>query len=148
MATIKGVLPLAGFAIIFCATSAWGQTKILRGNIPFDFHIGEQHFSGGDYEVVIDMPFEDTCTLRSSTGEHGAVGICLSDQTQNRASNQSRLVFNRYGEHEYFLSEIWHPLKENSLKLRQSKHEVVTSKLIAGIQKPEKVVIWAALRLP
>ena len=68
-------------------------------------------------------------------------------QRQGRTALQSKVVFNKFGKKEYFLSQIWHPFYENSMKLTPSNHEVVTSKLVTGL-RPEKVEIRAAARLP
>ena len=147
MAKMQCRLSLAGFAIILCATSAWGQTKILTGDIPFPFHIGDKHFAAGNYDVRIGEPFKGMVALVSPTGEDGAYARVVYDKLQNGNAFQSKLVFNKYGEDEYFLSQVWHPFYASSMKLMQSHHELVTSRLVTGIQ-PEKVVIWAALRLP
>jgi hypothetical protein len=148
MAKMQCRLSLAGFAIILCATSAWGQTKILTGDIPFPFHIGDKHFAAGNYDVRIGEPYGGMVKVVSRTNVAGSASVYVgNDSRQNRTTLQSKLVFNKYGEQEYFLSQVWHPFRADSMKARRSEHELVTSRLITGL-RPEKVVIWAAVRLP
>src|SRR5690348_5988896 len=148
MAKIERLLPFAGFAIIFCATSDWGQIKSMQGDIPFPFHVAERHLPAGNYSVMLGMPYTNTFTI-SSSDILGRVAIhsfwCAN--AQDSSALQSKLVFTKYRTDEYFLSEIWHPEVTSSMKLPQSKHEVVTSKLVTEL-RPEKVVIWAAVRIP
>jgi hypothetical protein len=149
MATMQRLLPLAGFAIFFCATSALGQnSKILQGDIPFRFHVADQHFAPGTYEVQVHYPYRNCFAVKPFGGKGGAFGrFVYSGRGQEADSYASKLVFKKYGKDEYFLSEIWHPWVSESMLLPQSQHEVITSKLVAGLQ-PERVVVMAAVRHP
>lgn len=147
MTTVRRCLSFAGFALIFCTANTWAQSTILKGDIPFAFHVGGQHFTPGTYEIRTGTPFPNAFTLRLlEQNDHQIVRLFFEDRLQSPAAPQSQLIFNRYGQDEYFLSQVWSSLHPNTMMLPHSKHEVVTSTLVTATA-PEKVVIRAAARL-
>ena len=90
MAIMQCRLSLAGVATILCAASAWGQTQILRVEIPFPFHVGEKHFAAGNYDVRIGEPFRWTVKVVSlSNFEDPACASFFGDKDRDeRPSNR------------------------------------------------------------
>jgi hypothetical protein len=135
----------AATGILLLATSAWAM-GFGRATIPFPFHVGEAELSAGDYDIIIGQPYVGAVTFRScTTGRVLFTPPFFFDRQQNPSSPEAKLVFNRYGEDQYFLSQIWDPLHPNSMKLAQSQSEIVTSKIVAGLL-PDKVTIALRIR--
>jgi hypothetical protein len=144
---MKTCLPLAAMAMVLSVTSASAQ--FLRVEIPFPFHVGETQLKAGSYEIAVRQPFGACVTVRSTGATNKAAIAFFSkgNQPDPSAHPQAKLVFNRYSESQYFLSQIWDPRDSTSMGLRKSKHELVTSKFVAA-RAPEKVVIVATASLP
>lgn len=140
---MRRCLALIAMAAGVFLTSAWAQYG--RAEIQFRYHVGELVMYPGTYDVFIGRPHAGTITLisRSTGNDMSATALVHESETLDRAK-PAKLVFNKYGNGEYFLSQICDPYYPTSLKLRKSEHEIVTSRLITGLQ-PERVVVWAAL---
>lgn len=136
---------LAAAGTLLLATSLWGAGSS-RATIPFPFHVGEAELTAGDYDVIVGRPHIGAITIRScSTGEEFFTPNLSFDRQQDLFSPEAKLVFNQYGENEYFLSQIWDPSHPYSMKLVKSQHEVVTSKLTAAL-RADKVVVAMRVR--
>jgi len=138
LATISFVLSLG-------ATCAWAQSQ--QVDIPFAFHLGDRTLNAGNYIVTVGQPIQYSFTLVSRTNARDrAISLAFPHGTDGRGASQSKLVFHRYGSEDYFLSQIYAG-SSGSMMIKPSKHEKVTSRLIAG-HRPETVEILAAVRLP
>jgi hypothetical protein len=136
---------LVATIMMLCATTAWAQKA--RAHIPFSFHVGDAELSAGDYEIVPGQPFHSSVMLRSrSNPANAAAALYFENEDQNQAQPEAKLVFNKYAANEYFLSEVWTLSKSSSAKLLKSRHELVTSTIVAE-SRPEKVVILARVEI-
>jgi hypothetical protein len=86
--------------------SAQGQTiRRLSAQIPFDFVVGDQTLSAGEY--IVSTTGQDGSALRIGNAKASANLIRMSIRVENqRKRTDSRFVFHRYGE-TYFLAEVW-----------------------------------------
>ena len=136
---MKHLLALAALTGCLTATCAWAQDW--RFDIPFAFHVGEARLSAGTYTV---HTYQQSMNLvkfvsRISAKEQAAAMVFYDKGGFPKAA---KLVFTRYGNQEYFLSEIWDPGYSRAAKAVKSKQELVTSKLVARLV-PEKIEVRA-----
>jgi hypothetical protein len=132
------VLGAAG--VFLLATSAWAAGSG-RATIPFPFHVGEAELNAGDYDIIVGQPSVSTITIRSCSTLREVFTPAFSfDQQQDPLAREAKLVFTKYGEDEYFLSEVWMTFYGHSMKLVKSQNEIVTSTLVAGLL-PQKMII-------
>lgn len=98
-----GIIALA-FASALAANAQNPRNLVV--NIPFDFSIKGKTLPAGEYILSRSSTADQTgLVLRRKDGKANAVILTRMLQTPER-QEESRLVFNRYGEH-YFLSQVW-----------------------------------------
>src|ERR1700745_3267308 len=92
--------------LLLVAGSAFAQTVHVRGNIPFNFAVGNKTLPAGTYDVgTIDQRNSKILLLRARDGN--ASMMVGSNAAENfKPADKTKLVFNQYG-NRYFLSQIW-----------------------------------------
>src|ERR1700758_2204322 len=92
--------------LLLVAGSAFAQTVHVRGNIPFNFAVGNKTLPAGTYDVgTIDHRNSKILLLEARDGN--ASMMVGSNAAENlKPADKTKLVFNQYG-NRYFLSEIW-----------------------------------------
>ena len=126
-------------SLLLAVGSAYAQSSRLVADIPFDFMVGNKVFPAGEYTV---SPIgNDGLALALQNSDAKSVQIimpnfCLSAQPQQ----ESKLVFNTYGEHRY-LSQIWNEASDQGRELRMSSRE----KEEAQVAQADHLVILAKL---
>lgn len=76
------------------------QSGDLRAQIPFAFSVGEKTLPAGQYVVSRTSPF-----VLLVRGDQGG-SIVLGEQRRSRSSEETRLVFHRYGD-AYYLRRVY-----------------------------------------
>jgi hypothetical protein len=89
---------------VVCAllTPALAQNWAVRATIPFDFTIGNQTLSAGEYRISINGP----AMLRVARINGPEVAGVMTSSTRGVENVSPRLIFHRYGK-QYFLAEVW-----------------------------------------
>lgn len=111
---------IVGVAFTAAVVSANGQTSIgVTANIPFEFVVADQTLPAGKYTVEKMSMSSEVLAIRS----RNKTALRLSNPLRaNKAPNQSKLVFHRYGQR-YFLSEVWSAGEQAGRQLRKSREE-------------------------
>jgi hypothetical protein len=78
--------------------------RLMTVNIPFAFSVENHSLPEGKYTIFTVTP-ERSIRIVSSDGKHSAIVNTLPNYA-NSPSENSRLVFRRYGD-EYFLTQVW-----------------------------------------
>ena len=78
--------------------------RLMTVNIPFAFSVENHSLPEGEYTIFTVTP-ERSIRIVSSDGKHSAIVNTLPNYA-NLPSENSRLVFHRYGD-EYFLTQVW-----------------------------------------
>jgi hypothetical protein len=94
---------LALVALLF-VTGAKAQTTRVSANIPFDFVVGKQVMTAGNY-MVSSLANNHSLSIRNTDQSEARLLLAGACQKLNPAE-KTVLVFHRVGE-QYFLSEIW-----------------------------------------
>ena len=115
---------LSVFVLLLAVSAVAGPSDRLMAEIPFDFYIGEKSMPAGHYIVNSNITADGSVQLISSENSrhHVAVMTHLGDRRMY-TRDESKLVFNRYG-NTYYLSQIWYSGGSSlSRELRVSKSE-------------------------
>jgi hypothetical protein len=114
------------------------QAQMLKVAVPFDFSAGQATLPAGDYIVSKPGNSQNVLVIRAENGGGNAF-VMTAGAIAPRASDQGKLVFNRYGS-QYFLSQVWAPGTDTGHQLRPSKAEREIAK---NASKPKIEVLTA-----
>ena len=104
---MKSSLTLITICLVFTAVTLSAQTtnqRLMTVNVPFAFSVEDHSLPEGKYMIFTVTP-ERSIRIVSSDGKHSAIVNTLPNYA-NLPSENSRLVFHRYGD-EYFLTQVW-----------------------------------------
>jgi hypothetical protein len=143
---MRGLI-IASVLLLGLMSPALGQqafTITLEMDAPFTFHVAGTTMPAGEYRVAQLSTGVTVLTLRSI--EPGLAGAMHMFATTKKAKSAEgpRLVFNKYSEERYFLSEVWWGDGGIVLPKSQQEREVITTKVIAS-GAPERVTIAARI---
>jgi hypothetical protein len=115
-------------------------TSPIRGNIPFDFQVGNTVLPAGTYVVsrLSTSNPQGVLTLRGLHQKQGKTIMFSTDLTQANSGQNTKLVFHRYGS-TYFLSQVWQGFGQIGNALYPSKTERVIAHQMAALAKPRNV---------
>ena len=99
----KMSLATLGLLALLATGSAFGQQG-MTFDIPFEFRVGTSVMPAGEYKVT-QSPNSGLTNIACETCKVD-VRVLTHTGGRNGAPNQSRLVFNRYGDR-YFLASVW-----------------------------------------
>jgi hypothetical protein len=88
-----------GVAALLVAPAVYGQMRV---DVPFDFQLGEEKMTAGEYVV---QPISSGSPVLSISGAQSPV-TRTSPIGGGKPAEIGKLVFNRYGDR-YFLSQVW-----------------------------------------
>ena len=129
-----GLLITAAFALFFLAIPALAQNSALRATIPFDFAVGKQTLSAGEYHVSI----KGTERLRVARVNGPDVADELTDSIRGVENVTPKLIFHRYDK-QYFLAEVW----IGELNLGHQLFATAAELEIAKTTKQQSIIILA-----
>ena len=108
------------FAAAVISANAQASTR-LSAAIPFDFAVGNQTMTSGEYSVRSIT--NDASGLVIRNDDTGKSALRLSNSIEpERNKTQARLVFHRYGQR-YFLAEVWPGGRSEGCELLESREE-------------------------
>jgi hypothetical protein len=139
---MKAYVGIALAAVLLLVVPAFGQTGTrLEGEIPFAFEMTGTVLPAGTYEVTLRMPI---LVRNADRSNYAAMTVSAPWGFPTGSDPVVKLVFNKYGDR-HFLSQVWGPNSYYELPKSRQERELVTSRLIAGLEKPETVVLLARL---
>ena len=106
---MKSARTLITICLLFTAAAAlFAQTtssqQLMKVTIPFAFAVEDHSLPAGEYLIFTVTP-ERSIRIASIDGKHSVIVNDLPNYA-NEPSDNSRLVFHRYG-NEYFLAQVW-----------------------------------------
>jgi hypothetical protein len=140
--TMIAMLVLVGSMAVAAQAQTNGRTE-MRASIPFEFNVGDKTMPAGEYTISQINPSSDHAVLqlRSKDGRNNA--MIQMNNVIGKASEGTRLVFNRYGSESYF-AEAWTSSEANGLQAPRSKAERGARQELAGMKPSWETV---ALRM-
>jgi hypothetical protein len=116
-----------GFAMV--TVNAQSANKVVA-DIPFEFSVGYKTMPAGEYQVRMISSAGSSLMIQSADSTVSA--LRLSESTEQKKDNHTRLVFHRYGER-YFLAEVWNGAELTGRRLLKSQEErAIESELAAS----------------
>jgi hypothetical protein len=129
---------LFALTVLLLATAAQAQTTNVKAKIPFDFVVGNQSYSAGEY--TLKSLVLNSAAIRIDNADESEKGITLANVCRNlKPADGTTLVFERLGDN-YFLYQIWTDGSNTGREFRMSKTEVLLAK---NYSKPELVIVAA-----
>ena len=111
------------------------ESRHMKANIPFDFHVGGRSFPAGTYTVRLIA--NTVIQVQDQAGNAWMTEMSVPVWSDDRYPN-SRLVFNRYGD-DHFLSQVlWRGynqgqgLIKSSLEREAAKNSIETLRTVAA----------------
>ena len=135
---------LIAIAIALCAgfgENATAQTTHFTAVIPFTFHVGNESLPAGEYTVRCTNPASDlkVLQLRSKDGKSNV--LVRTSSIIGRVNNETKLVFNRYG-NQYYFAQAWLVADNVGMRAAKSRNEKATAKEMARLAyAPEMVAL-------
>lgn len=130
------------------ALTVMASTRVARAqdlmvvNVPFDFVAGNTTLPAGEYSVKVSGP-QNALLLIDRDDATAAVFLTSNAAVANEIQSESKLVFNRYGDH-YFLSQVWTAGSSRGRQLRKSGREKEMAQT-AKIETQGRVTLVASL---
>jgi hypothetical protein len=116
---VKRLLVAMGLLASISVCPLLAQTVVLKGKVPFDFHVGSVDMPAGDYTV---RQSGSIVTVRTAEGRTVTASYLTSPTRAPEARRDGTMVFNRYGD-DYFLTKVWIPNSTEGRALPTSKRE-------------------------
>jgi len=123
--------------------SALAQTNRAQpvvANIPFDFNVGSKTLLAGKYTITVVNPASDRKALQIRSSDGRSTAITLTNGFVVTASEQTKLVFHRYGD-QYFFAQAKMAGETTGLAALKSKMERAQEHAIAKAGKSIVVVV-------
>ena len=131
-------------SLLLVAGSAVAQVIHVRGDVPFDFTVGNKTLRAGTYDVkAIDSRGGKMLRLQS---EDGNTSMILNSNSAEslKSADKTKLVFNKIRD-QYFLTEIWEAGATRGHRLQKGSREKELAKELAGNLNRTRVEIVASL---
>ena len=144
MKKVLGVMAMGCLLSLLVVVSARAQDdgNSIRVSIPFDFNVEGKTLPAGDYEVrrINDEPTE--LLIQNVNHRRDETMFQTEPLDAPRIPNHSLLVFHRYGENGYFLSEVMTAGDQTGEELRPTRAErTLRSEMAKNNAEPEIVTV-------
>ena len=120
------------------SASAQNSTQ-MTADIPFAFHVGDQSFAAGEYEVRLSNPSSPRRVVHLRSKDGSANVLIQTNSVVNNDNGDAKLVFNRYGDRYYF-AEAW-TADTIGMRVAKSQGERATAKELANIKRGTEMVV-------
>ena len=126
------VMLVVAIAFATAVVSANGQSaKNVVATIPFEFVVGDQTLSSGEYSVKSLTAPDNVLTIQNAEGKSKVLRLTFDIEPRKDRSSP-RLVFHRYGQR-YFLAEVWTGAGNIGRQLVKSRQERAIERELATI---------------
>ena len=115
-----------GLGLLMVVSSAQAQETRVKADIPFDFIVGNQVLSAGEYMVASEGATNQVIVIRSSDRKTAIMALTNSCSSA-KPSDTTKLVFHRLAGR-YFLSQVWAAGNSGGRQLPKSRFEVQLAK--------------------
>jgi len=133
------IIMLAGVLAVSAHAQTGGAQRVIA-SIPFTFNVGKTTLPAGKYTITVLNPTSDRKTLQIRSLNGRASAIVLTMTSNGHASDNAKLVFERYGD-QYFFSQAQMAGNETLAALRSRTNR--GDKQLAKAGKKSVVVIVA-----
>lgn len=139
---------LIAIVIAVCAGSGENtnaQTTHFTADIPFTFHVGNESLPAGEYTVRCTNPASDVKVLQLRSKDGKSNVLVRTSSMIGPVNNQTKLVFNRYG-NQYYFAQAWLVADSTGMRAIKSRNEIATAKELARLAHAPEMVALALHR--
>jgi hypothetical protein len=115
-----------GLGLLIVVSGAQAQETRVKADIPFDFIVGNQVLSAGEYMVASEGATNQVIVIRSNDRKTAIMALTNSCSS-SKPSDTTKLVFHRLAGR-YFLSQVWAAGNSRGRQLPKSRFEVQLAK--------------------
>ena len=115
---------IAVFVASFAVAPAHAQSNGVSADVPFDFSVGSQHFTAGNYHVDL-AGSQHSFVAISQIGGKTAYSIYNSGGASADRNGQPYLVFVRYGTESFLTKVVYSSNESYALPLSSREREIV-----------------------
>lgn len=138
---LLAIIVLAGAFTVSAQAQTAGAQKVVA-NIPFAFNVGNTNMPAGKYTISVVNPSADRKVLQIRSTNGRASAMIQTNSVVGKASDDSRLVFQRYGDL-YFFAQVQIAGESTSLAAVKSSAQRGPKDTVAAAGKRSVVVIVA-----
>ena len=109
-------------------------------NIPFGFNVGSKNLPAGRYTITVINPSSDRKVLQIRSTDGRSTAITLTTGVTANASEETKLVFHRYGD-QYFFAQTQMAGDSVGLAALTSKAERAQRQTLAKAGKKTVVIV-------
>lgn len=135
------IVVLLGVLAINAQAQTSSPQKVLA-NIPFTFNVGKTSMPAGKYTITVLNPSSDRRVLQIRSVDGRSSAIVLTTDKIRPASDDAKLVFDRYGDR-YFFAQVQMAGDETTLAAVKSSAEKAERRAIAKTYEKTVVEIVA-----
>jgi hypothetical protein len=141
---VMAMFVLVGSMAVAAQAQSSGHTQLIA-NIPFAFSVGNKTLPAGEYTVVQVNPASDHAVLQLRSRYGSASVMVQMNATIGRATENARLVFDRYGDR-YFFAQAWVDGDRNGLQAPKPRAERFIERELAGIKAGTETIALTTRR--
>lgn len=117
------ILLVVTVALCVVAAQAQSTTMMMKGNVPFDFMVGDRSLPAGEYTIrALDQEIE-------AWYDPNGRGLFIVKTLPMGAEDElgsTKLVFRRYGD-QYFLVQVWNNGVSHEVKVGSNQRRIAKS---------------------
>ena len=117
-------------------------TQRMRARIPFAFNVGDKSLPAGEYSIAVLNPTSDRKVLQIRSTDGRLSAIIQTNERNANTPEQTKLVFNRYGDR-YFFAQAQMAGDSTTLAALKSNEERNTEQTLASKRGKATVTIIA-----
>lgn len=127
-----------GMLVVAAGLSSANAQATQSAVIPFAFHVGDQSFAAGEYEVRCTNPSSDRKVLQLRSKDGSQSVLIQTNSVIDKSNSDARLVFNQYG-NRYYFSQAW-MAGTIGMQAPKSRNERATAEEVATIKQATAMV--------
>ena len=139
--TPLAIVVLVGILAINANSQTTNAPRVLA-TIPFAFNVGKVELPAGKYTIAVLNPSSDRKVLQIRSADGRSSAIVLTNGVIGTPSDNSKLVFDRYGDR-YFFAQAQMAGDDTSLAAIKSDAEKAERRAVAKLNKKTVVKITA-----
>ena len=133
------ILMLLGVLTVGAQAQTSNPQRVIA-HIPFSFSVGEKRLPAGKYTITVLNSSSDRRVLQVRSTDGRSSAMIQTTTVQSSASDDAKLVFNRYGDR-YFFAQAQMAGDSTSLAAIKSSSERAQQRTIAANRKSVIVIV-------
>jgi hypothetical protein len=133
------ILMLLGVLTVGAQAQTNNSHRVIA-NIPFSFNVGEKRLPAGKYTITVVNPSSDRRILQVRSTDGRSSAMVQTTTVQSSASDDTKLVFHRYGDR-YFFAQAQMAGDLTSLAALKSNAERAQKQTVAANKKSVIVIV-------